>query len=66
MWQPANPLASRVEIVFLQFLNPVSASTMVGRSVTLVICDALSLIYSNVVRPISAKPKSLAITPPEI
>ena len=63
---PVIPNSSKVSIVSLQDLNPVSISTIVGKFVTLDIKYDLVLTSCNVVKPMSGKPRSLAITPPDI
>ena len=59
------PNSSKVSIVSLHDLNPVSISTIVGRLVTLEIKYDRVLTSCKVVKPISGNPRSLAITPPE-
>ena len=59
------PNSSNVSIVSLQDLNPVSISTIVGKFVALEIKYDLVLTSCKVVNPISGKPRSFAITPPD-
>src|SRR5699024_11055706 len=68
MWQPARPASSSIWMVRATFIGspkPVSASTIVGRSLIRAICPARVATSGNVVSPMSGSPRSAASTAPE-
>src|SRR5699024_3820866 len=68
MWQPARPASSSIWMVRAAFIGspkPVSASTIVGRSLIRAICPARVATSVSVVSPMSGSPRSAASTAPE-
>ena len=69
MWRPATPASSSsctVRATFIGSPNPVSASTIVGRSVMREICRVRPATSVSVVRPMSGSPRSALSTAPEM